>query len=285
MRFLQQWAGYALTGDVREHALVFLHGHGGEGKSVFVNTLTGIAGTYAMTATMDMFVASRGERHSTDLAMLRGARSVSASETEEGRPWAEARVKSLTGGDTITARFMRRDNFTFRPTFKLTIVGNHKPRLHSVDDAHRRRFNIVPFVRKPALPDRELEMKLKAEWPAILRWAIEGSIDWQAHGLVQPRSVAEATGEYFESQDVLMQWLAERCDAEAGNNWKKVSSGELFSSWTAFAQRTGEPIGTRRTFADALQKRGFALRKGTAGIREFVGLRLKPETRSGASGA
>ena len=285
MRFLQQWAGYGLTGDIREHALVFLYGHGGEGKSVFVNTLAGIAGTYAVTAAMDTFVAAHGERHSTDLAMMRGARIVTASETEEGRSWAEARIKSLTGGDPITARFMHCNNFTYRPAFKLTMVANYKPSLHTVDDAHRRRFNIVPFTRKPAQPDRELETKLKAEWSAILRWAICGALDWQVHGLVRPRSVADATADYFESQDVLAQWLDEACDADPGNDWKKAPSGELFKSWTAFAQRAGEPIGSRRTFADALQKRGFMLKKGTAGIREFVGLRLKPEMRSGASGA
>jgi putative DNA primase/helicase len=123
---------------------------------------------------MDTFTASNSDRHPTDLAMLRGARVVTAQETEEGRRWAEARIKALTGGDPITARFVRRDFFTYTPQFKLVIVGNDKPLLRSVGDAERRRFNIVPFTHKPTKPDPELPGKLRDEWPAILRWAIEG---------------------------------------------------------------------------------------------------------------
>lgn len=178
-RFLQQLAGYCLTGDVSEHSLFFLYGPGGNGKSVFVNVLTGIMGAYSTTAAMDSFTAARGERHSTDLAMLRGARLVSASETEEGRSWAESRIKQLTGGDPITARFMRQDFFEYRPQFKLVIVGNHKPILSSVDDAAKRRFNILPFTHTPVTPDPHLEAKLESEWPGILAWAIEGALDWR----------------------------------------------------------------------------------------------------------
>jgi phage/plasmid primase, P4 family, C-terminal domain len=132
MRFLQQWAGYSLTGITREHTLVFLYGDGGNGKSVFINTLTGLLGDYAATAGMETFTASKSDRHPTDLAMLAGARLVAASETEEGRAWAESRIKQMTGGDRITARFMRRDFFTYTPQFKLTLVGNHRPALANV---------------------------------------------------------------------------------------------------------------------------------------------------------
>ncbi len=117
-----------------------------------VNVQVGIMGDYAVTASMDVFIASSGDRHPTDLAMLRGARLVTASETEEGRQWAESRIKQLTGGDRISARFMRQDFFTFLPRFKLQIIGNHKPGLRNVDDAARRRFNLVPFVHTPASP-------------------------------------------------------------------------------------------------------------------------------------
>ena len=108
--------------------------------------------------------------------MLRGARLVTAQETEEGRRWAESRIKAMTGGDPITARFMRQDFFTFEPTFKLLIAGNHQPGLRNVDEAIRRRFNMLPFAVKipPAERDKDLPEKLKAEWPGILAWAIEG---------------------------------------------------------------------------------------------------------------
>ena len=226
--FLQQMAGYALTGDTCEHALMFIYGAGGNGKSVFLNAITGILADYAATAPMDSFTASPGDRHPTDLAMLRGARLVTASETEEGRPWAEARIKQMTGGDRITARFMRQDNFTFIPQLKLIIVGNHKPVLHNVDDAARRRFNIIPFVRKPAAPDPDLEAKLKAEGPGILRWMIEGCLDWQRHGLQRPTAVCAATEEYFADQDVMAQWLADACDVEPENPHKWEATSDLF---------------------------------------------------------
>jgi P4 family phage/plasmid primase-like protien len=154
VRFLQQIAGYCLTGDTREHALFFIYGPGGNGKSVFLNTLNGILADYAETAVMDAFAASAHDKHSTDIAMLRGARLVSVSETEEGRAWAETRVKQLTGGDKVTARFMRQNNFTFTPRFKLVIVGNHKPVLTNVDDAAKRRFNMLirPSSARSAQP-------------------------------------------------------------------------------------------------------------------------------------
>ncbi|GEO18747.1 phage/plasmid primase, P4 family [Microvirga aerophila] len=275
MLFLQQWCGYALTGDTREHALVFIYGPGGNGKSVFLNVLTSILNAYAETASMDTFTASKGDKHPTDLAMLRGARLVTASETEEGKAWAEARIKQMTGGDKITARFMRQDFFTFVPQFKLTIVGNHKPVLQNVDEAARRRFNIVPFTRKPARPDRQLEVKLKAEYPAILRWMINGCLNWQKHGLTRPASVIAATDDYFGEQDLFGQWLQDECDAEPGNTYKAESSATLFQSWRGYAERAGEAAGSQKAFAENLKRRGFEHFRSYAG-RGFKGIRIRP---------
>jgi putative DNA primase/helicase len=206
VRFLQQFFGYALSGSTREHALLFIHGGGGNGKSVLLNTVSWIMGDYAKTAAMDAFVETRGEKHSTDVAMLHGAHLVAASEIARGRSWNENLIKSLTGGDPITARFMRRDNFTFLPRFKLVVIGNHKPRLQSINEAARRRFNIVPLDRTPANPDPYLKNKLRSEGAAILRWLIDGCLDWQeANGLVRPQSVLSATEEYFVTQDLFSQ--------------------------------------------------------------------------------
>ena len=212
--------------------------------------------------------------------MLRGARLVTASETEEGRAWAESRIKQLTGGDKIAARFMRQDFFEFQPTFKLMIVGNHMPALRNVDDAARRRFNLVPFTRKPVQPDRELEAKLRAEWPGILRWMIDGCLDWQANGLLRPSSVRDATKAYFEAQDVLSQWLADECDAEPGNTWKSETSAALFESWSTYAKNAGEQPGTRKSFADAMAARHFEQHRGAKGSRMFRGVRLRPKAHN-----
>ncbi|WP_051355346.1 phage/plasmid primase, P4 family [Mesorhizobium erdmanii] len=278
VRFLQQWCGYCLTGDIREHALVFVHGDGGNGKSVFMNTIVGIMADYATTAPMDTFTASIGDRHPTEIAMLRGARLVTASETDDGKAWAEGRIKSLTGGDAITARFMRGDFFTYRPAFKLMIAGNHQPQLRNVDDAARRRFNIVPFTRKPAAPDQELEAKLKGEWTAILRWMIDGYLDWQTNGLVRPDSVVDATAGYFADQDLFAQWLADECDCDPGNHYKWEPTKRLFDSWAAYAKAAGELPGSIRTFKPTMLRHGLTERR-TAGARGIEGIRLKPNLR------
>ena len=268
-RFLQQVAGYCLTGDVSEHALFFVYGPGGNGKSVFLNVLAGLIGDYATTAAMDTFTASAIDKHPTDLAMLKGARMVSASETEEGRAWAESRIKQMTGGDPIRARFMRQNFFEYRPQFKLIIVGNHKPVLRNVDDAARRRFNIIPFVHKPAAPDRQLEQKLTAEWPAILAWAIEGALDWQKNGLVRPAVVAEATNEYFTEQDSVRQWVEECC--ETGGRNVCATTAALFANWSAYALSNGEKPGTAKWFSQILHRHGYEPVTETPGHRKKRG--------------
>jgi putative DNA primase/helicase len=275
IRYLQQWCGYCLTGDTREHALVFVYGGGGNGKSVFLNTVSGILSEYAVTAAMDTFTASRDSKHPTDLAMLRGARMVTASETEEGKPFAEARIKQMTGGDPISARFMRQDFFTFQPQFKITIVGNYKPALQNVDEALRRRFNIIPFTRKPDKPDKELESKLRAEWPQILRWMIDGCIDWLANGLVRPESIISATNDYFEEQDLFGHWLEECCDVERENHHKWENATALLESWRDYAEAAGERPATTRSMSSALVSRGFAKKRVTGGATAYTGLMLK----------
>ncbi len=269
-------AGYALTGLTQEQALFFLYGTGANGKSTFLNAITGCAGDYHRTAPIETFIASKGEHHPTDLAGLRGARFVTSIETEEGRPWAESKIKALTGGDKVAARFMRQDFFEFTPTFKLVIAGNHKPSLRSVDEAMRRRFNLIPFTitippseRDPTLPDQ-----LKAEWPGVLAWMIKGCLDWQECGLAAPPAVQDATTGYLESEDMFGAWLDECTDRDA-NSWE--GSRPLFSSWTAWAERSGEHRGDIRQFRERLEGRGIQYRRqGGTGGRGYQGVRLRP---------
>ena len=270
--FLRSWCGYCLTGLTREHAFAFIHGPGGNGKSVFLNAVSGIMGEYAATAAMETFADSRNDRHSTELAMLKGARLVTASETEQGRGWAEAKVKAITGGDPITARFMRQDNFTYTPQFKLMIAGNHAPSLRNVDDAMRRRLNILPFVVKPENPDRELEAKLRAEWPQILAWAIAGCLEWQAKGLQRPAAVSGATDSYFSDQDLFGQWLDERCERSAR---AFEQSTPLFKSWCDYAHEAGEQPGNAKDFKATMERRGHINAKITGGIRVYKGVSLR----------
>src|SRR5208282_1810717 len=183
---------------------------------------------------------------------LRGARFASAIETESGRRWAEARIKALTGGDAIKARRMRQDFFEFQPTHKLFVCGNHRPRLGDVDEAVRRRFLMVPFdVTIPkAERDQELAEKIiTAELPAVLSWAIAGSLKWQQIGLAPPAKVMEATDEYLVSQDALAQWIAECC--VTGPNESALTK-VLFADWKRHAEQTHEFVGTQRSLATRL---------------------------------
>jgi putative DNA primase/helicase len=275
-QFLKRMAGYTLTGLTREHALFFLFGLGANGKSVFINTVAGILGEYHRTAAIETFTASKTDQHPTDLAGLRGARLVTAVETEEGRRWAESKIKQLTGGDKIAARFMRQDFFEFTPQFKLLIAGNHKPGLRSVDEAIRRRFNLIPFTVTipPTERDETLTDRLRDEWPGILAWMIQGCLDWQESGLRPPAAVTKATAEYLQSEDVLSSWLDECCERSI-ESW--TSTTELFTSWKIWADKAGEHSGTLKRFSQKLEEKGFD-KDRRRNARGFIALRVTPSS-------
>ena len=272
--FLARVAGYGLTGSTREHALFFLYGTGANGKGTFLNTLTAILGDYAKVAAMETFTDSHTDRHPTELAMLKGARTVTAQETAEGRCWAESRIKALTGGDPVTARFMRQDFFTYTPQFKLLIAGNHKPGLRNIDEAIRRRFHLLPFTVRipPEARDPNLFDKLREEWPAILGWALEGCLQWQAEGLNPPSVVVEATAEYFDDEDSFGRWLDECCIRDP---MAHETTRDLYAAWSTWAQRSGMSAGSEPKFRSALKARGFvSKREAGTGRGGFAGIRL-----------
>ena len=281
-RFMQRMFGYALSGDTSAHALFFLFGNGANGKSVTVDTIAGILNDYHKTAAIETFTASSAERHPTDLAGLRGARLVTAVETEEGRRWAESRIKTLTGGDKIAARFMRQDYFEFSPQFKLVIAGNHKPGLRSVDEAIRRRFHLLPLTVTipPEERDPDLREKLKAEWPGILSWMIDGCLAWQVEGLRPPEMVLNATAAYLEAEDATSSWIEECCVRDPVA-WG--SATELFNSWKLWAEAAGEFVGSAKRFGQNLETRGIVAQRKRSG-RGYVGLRLLPNDMTAVSG-
>lgn len=272
VRYLQRLAGYCASGDTSEQALYFNFGSGRNGKGVFVNTLAGILGNYAKEASMDTFTATKYPQHTTELAGLAGRRLVTARETQRGRNWAEAKIKAVTGGDPITARFMRQDDFTYIPRFKLLVSGNFKPMLSAVDEAIRARFHVIPW--EVTIPEEErisnLDERLRAEWPAILRWMIDGCLDWQENRLRRTKKIADATAHYLEGQDAIARWIDECCERDA-QAW--TASGELYASWKSWAEAQGERIGSMRLFADALEGQGFKGRRTYKG-RGFDGIGL-----------
>lgn len=275
VRYLQRVFGYALTGLTTEHALFLLYGTGANGKSTMLSVMLHVLGDYAVTAAMETFIETHGDRHPADLAMLMGARLVVAQETEEGRRWATSRIKTLTGGDPISARFMRQDFFTYVPQFKLVLSGNHRPGLRNVDEAVRRRFNLIPFTETipPEERDQTLPDRLKAEGPGILAWAIEGCLAWQREGLAQPDAVRSATDLYIADEDVFAAWIDEATERDAG---AFSSVADLHQSYKRWAAKSGErELGIKR-FSQQLQERGYERAQHPQDrSRGFRGIRLK----------
>ena len=271
--FLQRVIGYCLTGITREHALFFMYGTGANGKSVFLSTVAGLLGDYARTAPASAFTANNTEHHPTDVAGLRGARFVTAIETEDGRWWAESKIKSLTGGDRITARFMRQDFFEYVPQFKLIVAGNHRPGLRTVDEAMRRRLHFIPFTVTIEEQERDPDLaeKLKAEYPGILRWAIEGCLAWQQEGLKPPAIVRDATADYLAAEDAIGRWIDDRC-ISGQPHWTAGSA--LFADWKAWCDQTGERPGSQKRFAQLLENHGIR-RARTDHARGFEGIALR----------
>lgn len=281
--YLQRMFGYCMTGATSEHALFFLYGTGANGKSVFVNTLFTLMGDYAANAPMDTFMESRGDRHPTDLAGLRGARFVGATETEQGRRWNESKIKEITGGDRVSARFMRQDFFTFVPQFKLVIAGNHKPAIRNIDEAMKRRLHLIPFTITvpPEKRDRQLQNKLLAEANGIFTWGVQGCLEWQTQGLNPPQSIIDATDEYFEAEDILGRWVDERCVLHPSATGL---TADLFADWKQWADGTGEFVGSQRRFAEQLLTRGLFKWRNALGARGFIGIGLKAPEKDRFSG-
>lgn len=271
--FLQRAAGYALTGETREHKLLFLHGGGRNGKSVFLNTLFGIWGDYARRAHAATFLNSVGDKHPTDLAGLQGARLVIGSELPKGKTWDESVIKDLTGGDTMTARYMRGDFFDFDPQLTLFVAGNNMPSFRGVDEAIRARVVLVPFnvTIPPERRDMNLGDKLKAEAGQILQWAIDGALQWQARGLDVPASVAAASAQYFDDEDTLGQFLADEVSSDPTGF---VTTTALHARFVQWCQTQGLNAWTMRTLQKEITGRGWSEARRNHG-RGFIGMRLK----------
>jgi putative DNA primase/helicase len=274
-QYLRRVAGYCLTGVTQEHVMFFFYGTGANGKGVFLSTLRWIWADYAAVAPMEMFVESRNERHPTELAFLRAVRLVIAQETERNQRWAESKIKTLTGGDPITARYMRMDFFTYEPQFKLMIAGNHKPSLRGVDEAIRRRLHLIPFTVTipPGERDPALFEKLKKEGPGILAWAVQGCLDWQKDGLKPPKAVLDATAAYLDEEDTIGRWIDERC---AIDPIYTAYSGHLYASWIAWCLKAGERPGSQKRFGQSLMDRGLTPVRDGNGKRQFSGIALRP---------
>jgi putative DNA primase/helicase len=253
--YVQRLVGYALTGDVSEHVVCFMFGPGANGKSTALGALHAMLGAYASPAPRGLLFRSRGERHPTELASLHGRRFVTCSEIEEGQAFDEALVKDLTGGDPIECRRMREDFWSFLPTHKLFLAGNHKPIVRGDDEGIWRRIRLVPWtVTIPeAERDTSLPEKLRAELPGILAWAVRGCLAWQRGGLAEPESVKRATGRYREENNVIGDFFRRTVVFERDAT---VARRELREAHESFCQENGSEPFTARRFAGRLRERG-----------------------------
>lgn len=254
--FLKKAVGYSLTGDVSEQVLFFLHGNGANGKSKFLEAVLGITGAYGIQAIPDLLMMKYYNSHPTGLADLLGRRFVSTIETEEGKRMAESLVKQITGGDRLKARFMRQDFFEFQPTFKLWLAANHKPVIKGTDYAIWRRIRLIPFdvTIKAKEQDKKLGDKLKAEYPGILRWAVEGCLEWQRDGLQEPPEVLAATKAYQEEMDVLGRFLKEETLQEPQI---KVQASVLYNRFKQWCDENGENPVSNNAFGRKMTELSF----------------------------
>jgi putative DNA primase/helicase len=277
--FIQRWAGYCLTGSVQEQKFSFLYGGGANGKSVFVELMARLLGDYSRKIATEMLMHHQRNPQgpSPDIVALKGRRFVYANETEEGRRLAEARIKDMTGGDTMTGRVpYGKADITFTPTHKLVIVGNHRPEITDNSFGMWRRVALVPF--EVTIPEGERDARLldtlMAEGAGILNWALEGLRAWRQGGLEIPAKIEAATAAYRDEQDVIGDWISDHCDIGAGRSERKQ---ELYRAYRAWALANGHHPLAQGRLTRRLGDRGHRLQSDK---RTIGGLSLNPKGRT-----
>jgi putative DNA primase/helicase len=272
INFLQRAVGYSLTGKTIEQVLFLLYGTGANGKTTFIEIMKALLGPYAKQANFETFLAAKMPSNHNDLARFQGARFVAAVEAGEGRTLDETIVKQVTGGDSITTRFLYKEYFEFRPQLKLWLVANDKPRVVGTDEAIWRRIRLVPFnvTIPPSKRDKQLLEKLMAELTGILAWAVEGCLDWQKHGLGEPVEVQEATSQYRTEMDTLESFMNERCERGAQYS---VLAANIYDGYKKWCEFTLEHPMTQQKFGLRLRKMEFTSTR-LRGQRYWQGIRF-----------
>lgn len=274
--FVQRAVGYSLTADMTEQVLFLLYGVGANGKTTFLEIIRLLLGDYAENTPFASFLARENETVRNDLARLVGARFVSSAEVRQAQRLDEVVIKQVTGGDTITARFLYREYFEFLPCFKLWLAVNHKPVIRGTEEAIWRRIRLIPFeiIIPEAERDRKLLLKLQAELPGILAWAVQGCLDWQNYGLNPPEAVTEATACYRSEMDLLGAFLESAIVHVPGG---KIDAKRLYESYCQWCEREGEKPLNTVWFSRNMRDRGFKVQRSTAGKREWVDIDLAEE--------
>ena len=276
IRFIKRAVGYSLTGETSEEVFFILYGTGANGKTTLIETVAAMLGDYAQLTDFSTFLHKEHDSIRNDLAMLKGARFVSAVESQQGRRLDEVVVKQLAGGDRITCRYLHREFFQYIPTFKIWLATNHKPDIRGTDHAIWRRVRLVPFnVRIPDEDqDKALKSKLRAELPGILNWALDGLKEWRSNGLGYPDEIRDATKAYRSEMDPLEEFLTD-ATFESGDG--HATRRNIWKSYLQWCDENGQSkIGPKR-FTQELVNRGFSKKRvGSDSKRGFLGLKLLP---------
>jgi len=271
--FVKRSVGLSLTGDVSEQCLLFVFGSGGNGKSVFFKVLMTIFNDYAQRAPSAMLAQQRYTPVPNDVARLQGTRFVVASELDESMVFDEAKIKDLTGGDSIVARFFRQEFFEFEPHFKLWLYGNHKPVIKGTDEGIWRRIHLIPFTatfdKVEKIPFGKLVATLLKESSGILNWALAGYMDYVQNGLAVPSTVAQATISYKNEQDVISRFLTEKCTTGAAAT---CTAKDLYWSYSKWCQENGEPLLSQKKFNGKLREMQYVTKAGTNNKTEWIGI-------------
>ncbi|MGE6551282.1 phage/plasmid primase, P4 family [Bacillus mycoides] len=274
INYLQKAIGYSLTGVTKEQVMFFLFGNGRNGKSTFINIIQDLLGDYGRQTNSDTFLKKRNDSGiNNDVARLDGARFVSAVESEEGQQLSEALVKQITGGEKMSARFLRQEYFEFTPEFKVFFTTNHKPIVKGSDEGIWRRIMLIPFtitIPKDKI-DYDLPDKLAKEMPGVLRWAVEGCMKWQTEGLRAPEAVKAATAEYREDMDILAPFIDENCTV---NSSVRIEAKSMYENYTKWCYQNNELELKNRAFYRQLEVRGFKKEKGTGNKNFILGITL-----------
>lgn len=271
--FIRRLLGSAIVGEVRDHVLPIFHGVGANGKGTLTETVVDILGDYATGAPADLLmIQPNGNINTAAIADLRGVRFVAASESADGSRLAESLVKHITGGDTIRARRLYENYGQFKPSHMIILSTNHKPSIRGTDHAMWRRLRLVPF--SVVIPENEqdggLKNKLKAEGGMILKWIVQGCLDWQRGGLKAPAEVAAATDEYRTAEDRLAQFFDDCC--LVGEPYRGRSR-DLYHAYREWCDLNGERPESNKKFGDRLTERGFERHRSTGQWRLGIGLR------------
>ena len=277
VRFIQRAVGYSLSGHTSEQVLFVLYGNGRNGKSVFLDILNEVFGNYSTNIQPQAIMASKNNSDaSPEIAKLDGARLVTTTEPNEGERFDEGLLKQLTGGDRVSARKLYENEFEFTPQFKLWMATNHKPYVRGRDEGIWRRFVIIPFDKQIPLHeiDRDLTKKLKRELPAIMRWCVDGFLEWQRIGLSEPAIIKEQRDEYRTEMDSISAFIEECCETD----YKfKISASELFSAYDNLAKRNNQHKMTNVKFAAEMLKK-FE-RTTIKGKRYYRGLKIAEDSQ------